>query len=36
MAQKVRDLGVAQQRFGRDASDVQAHPTPVVGFDDGH
>ena len=34
--QKVGDFGVAQQRFGRDASNVQTHPAPVVGFDDGH
>jgi hypothetical protein len=34
--QKVGDRGVAQQRFRRDASNVQTHPTPVVGVDDGH
>jgi hypothetical protein len=35
-AEEVCDLGVAQQRFGWNASDVQTHTAPVAGFDDGH
>ena len=32
----VRDLGVAQQRLGRDAADVEADPAPVLLLDDPH
>ena len=31
----VRELGVAQQRLGRDAADVEADPAPVLLLDDG-
>jgi hypothetical protein len=32
----VRDLGVAEQRLGGDAADVEAHPAPVLLLDHGH
>jgi hypothetical protein len=32
--QKVGDLGVAEQHFGGDASNVQTEPAPVKGFPD--
>ncbi len=32
----VRELGVAQQRLGRDTADVEAHPAPVLVLDHGH
>ena len=28
------EFGIAQQRLGRDAADIQADPAPVFGFDD--
>ena len=34
LGEDVRELGVAQQRLGRDAADVEADPAPVLGFDD--
>ncbi|GAA0490506.1 hypothetical protein Ade02nite_23870 [Paractinoplanes deccanensis] len=33
MRDDVRDLGVAQQRLGRDAAHVEADPTPVLVLD---
>ena len=32
----VGELGVAEQRLGRDAADVEADPAPVLLLDDGH
>ena len=34
LGEDVREFGVAQQRLRRDAADVEAHPAPVLGFDD--
>ena len=34
LGEDVRQFGVAQQRLGRDAADVEAYPAPVLGFDD--
>ena len=34
LGKEVREFRVAQQRLGRDAADVEAHPTPVLRFDD--
>ena len=31
----VSQFGIAQQRLGRNAPDVEADPAPVLGFDDG-
>jgi len=30
----MREFGVAQQRLGRNAADIEAHPAPVLGLDD--
>ncbi len=35
LGEDVGELGVAQQRLRRDAADIEAHPAPVLGFDDG-
>ena len=34
LGEDVGEFGVAQQRFGRDAADVEADAAPVLGFDD--
>ena len=36
LREDVRDLGVAEQRLGRDAADVEADAAPVLLLDDGH
>ena len=34
LGEDVREFGVAQQRLGRDAADVEADSAPVLRFDD--
>ena len=34
LGEDVREFGIAQQRLRRDTAHVEAHPAPVLGFDD--